>query len=172
MDVLALIIVVVLIMYLMQVGFPRSARQLSVSRTFLRFYFRRIFSSWVLLGITGIILLHDGIPLSSIGLLLPNPWWPTLLAFIGVGILFFLLLVMHLRTRNDEQLVAKLAREKRRLALPRTSSERLGGSQHQCGHLGRDRVSWFSPLVCGTPFDLFRFLSPFRLGSHLLPHPF
>ena len=125
MDVLALIIVVVLIMYLMQVGFPRSARQLSVSRTFLRFYFRRIFSSWVLLGITGIILLHDGIPLSSIGLLLPNPWWPTLLAFIGVGILFFLLLVMHLRTRNDEQLVAKLAREKRRLALPRTSSERL-----------------------------------------------
>jgi hypothetical protein len=125
MDVLAVIIAVVLIIYLMQVGFPRSARQLSTSRTFLRFYFRRIFSSWVLLGITGIILLHDGIPLSRIGLLLPNPWWPTLLAFIGVGILFSLLLVMHLRVRNDEQLEAKLAREKRRLALPRTSSERL-----------------------------------------------
>lgn len=125
MDVLALIIAVVLIMYLMQVGFPRSARQRSAPRTFLRFYFRRIFSSWVLLGITGIILLHDGIPLSRIGLLLPNPWWPTLLAFIGVGLLFSLLLVMHLRTWNNEQLRAKLAREKRRLALPRTSSERL-----------------------------------------------
>lgn len=125
MDILALVIAVVLIIYLMQVGFPRSARQLSASRTFLRFYFRRIFSSWVLLAIPGIILLHDGIPLSSIGLLLPNPWWPTLLAFIGVGILFSLLLVMHLRIRNDEQLGAKLAREKRRLALPRTSSERL-----------------------------------------------
>ncbi len=125
MDVLALIIAVVLILYLMQVGFPRSARHLSASRTFLRFYIRRIFSSWVLLGITGIILLHDGIPLSSIGLLLPNPWWPTVLAFIGVGLLFSLLLVMHLRTCNDQQLAAKLVREKLRLALPRTSSERL-----------------------------------------------
>lgn len=125
MDVLALIIAVVLLMYLMQVGFPRSARQLSASRTFLRFYFRRIFSSWVLLGITGIILLHDGIPLERIGLLLPNPWWPTLLAFLGVGLLFSLLLVLHLRATNDEQLAARLAREKRRLALPRTSSERL-----------------------------------------------
>lgn len=125
MDVLALIIAVILIIYLMQVGFPRSARQLSASRTFLSFYFRRIFSSWVLLSIPGIILLHDGIPFSSIGLLLPNPWWPTLLAFIGVGLLFSLLLVMHLRIGRDEQLRAKLAREKRRLALPRTSSERL-----------------------------------------------
>ncbi|HEU5378084.1 MAG TPA: CPBP family glutamic-type intramembrane protease [Ktedonobacteraceae bacterium] len=125
MDVLALIIAVVLIMYLMQVGFPRSARQLSTSRTFLRFYFRRIFSSWVPLSIAGIILLHDGIPLSTIGLLLPNPWWPTVLAFIGVGLLFSLLLMMHLRIMNNEQPGAKLAREKRRLALPRTSSERL-----------------------------------------------
>jgi membrane protease YdiL (CAAX protease family) len=125
MDILALIIAVVLIMYLMQVGFPHSARQISTSRTFLRFYFHRIFSSWVLLGITGIILLHDGISLSSIGLLLPNPWWPTLLAFAGVGILFSLLLMMHLHTSNDEQLRAKLAREKHRLALPRTPSERL-----------------------------------------------
>lgn len=125
MDVLALIIAVVLILYLMQVGFPRSARQLSASRTFLRFYFRRIFSSWVLLGMTGIILLHDGIPLSTIGLLLPNPWWPTVLASLGVGLLFSLLLVMHLRVYNDKQLAAKLATEKRRLALPRTSSERL-----------------------------------------------
>lgn len=125
MDVLALIIAVILIIYLMQVGFPRSAHQLSTSHTFLHFYFRRIFSSWILLGIPGIILLHDGIPLSSIGLLLPNPWWPTLLAFIGVGILFSLLLRMHLRISNNEPLEAKLAREKRRLALPRTSSERL-----------------------------------------------
>lgn len=125
MDVLALIIAVVLIFYLMQVGFPRSARQLSASRTFLPFYFRRIISSWVLLGIAGIILLHDGVPLSSIGLLLPNTWWPTLLAFLGVGTLFSLLMVMHLRAWNDEQLAAKLAREKRRLALPRTTSERL-----------------------------------------------
>lgn len=125
MDVLALIIAVIFIIYLMQVGFPRSARQFSASHTFLRFYFRRIFSSWILLGIIGIILLHDGIPFSSIGLLLPNPWWPTLLAFVVVGILFSLLLRMHLRISNDEQLVAKLAREKRRLALPRTSSERL-----------------------------------------------
>jgi membrane protease YdiL (CAAX protease family) len=125
MDVLALVIAVVLIIYLMQVGFPRSARQRSASRTFLGFYFRRIFSSWVILAIPGIILLHDGIPLSSIGLLLPNPWWPTVLAFIGVGILFFLLLVNHLRAMNDKQLVAKLARESNRLALPRTLPERL-----------------------------------------------
>ncbi|HEU5379728.1 MAG TPA: CPBP family intramembrane glutamic endopeptidase [Ktedonobacteraceae bacterium] len=125
MDILALIIAVVLILYLMQVGFPRSARQLSASHSFLGFYFRRIFSSWVLLSIAGILLLHDGIPLSRIGLLLPDPWWPTLLAFIGVGLLFCSLLRMHLRLKNDEQLGAKLAREKLRLALPRTSSERL-----------------------------------------------
>jgi len=125
MDVLALIIAVVLIIYLMQVGFPRSARQRSTSRTFLGFYFRRIFSSWVILAIPGIILLHDGISLSSIGLLLPNPWWPTALAFLGVGILFSLLLVSHLRAMNDKQLITKLARERRRLALPRILSERL-----------------------------------------------
>lgn len=125
MDVLALIIAVVLIFYLMQVGFPRSARQLSASRTFIHFYLRRILSSWFLLSIAGAILLHDGTPLSSIGLLLPNPWWPTALAFLGVGILFMVVLVIHLRALNDEQLVAKLAKEKRRLALPRTSSERL-----------------------------------------------
>lgn len=125
MDVLALIIAVVLILYLMQVGFPRSARQLSASRTFLHFYFRRIFSSWVLLGLTGLILLHDGTPLSSIGLLLPNPWWPTVLAFLGVGLLFSLLLLMHLRAMNEKPLGARLARERGRLALPHTSSERL-----------------------------------------------
>jgi membrane protease YdiL (CAAX protease family) len=124
MDILALIIAVILIIYLMQVGFPRSARQRSASRTFLRFYLHRILASWVLLSIACIIILHDGIPLSSIGLRLPNPWWPTLLACIGVGILFSLLLVMHLRTMNDELLAA--TEEKRRLALPRTSSERLG----------------------------------------------
>jgi hypothetical protein len=36
---------VVLIIYLMQVGFPRSARQLAVSRTFLRFFFSLILFS-------------------------------------------------------------------------------------------------------------------------------
>lgn len=124
MDILALIIAVVLIIYLMQVGFPRTARQLSASRSFLRFYVHRIISSWVLLGIAGMILLHDGMPLSSIGLLLPNPWWPTLLACIGVGMLFCLLLLGHLRAMQDEQVVARMA-GKRRLALPRTPAERL-----------------------------------------------
>jgi membrane protease YdiL (CAAX protease family) len=92
---------------------------------YLRLYLRCIFNSWLLLGVVGIIVLHDGIPFSSIGLLLPNPWWPTLLAFIGVGILSSVVLVIHLRTMKDEQFAAKLAREKRRLALPRSSSERL-----------------------------------------------
>ncbi len=125
MDVLALVIAVVLIIYLMQVGFPRTTRQRSAPRTFLGFYLRRILSSWVILAFAGIIFLHDDAPLSSIGLLLPNPWWPTALAFIGVGILFSLLLVMHLRIGNDEQVRAKLARERNRLALPRNLSERL-----------------------------------------------
>ena len=74
MDVLALIIGVVLIIYPMQVGFPPSARQRSAPRTFLGFYVRRIFSSWVILALASIIFLHDDVSLSSLGLLIPNPW--------------------------------------------------------------------------------------------------
>lgn len=125
MDILALIIMVFLIIYLMLVGFPRSVRHLSARRTFLRFYLYRTLSSWFLLGIISIILLHDGVPLASIGLRLPDPWWPTLLAFIGVGILFSLLLMTYLRLISDEQVRAKLSMQKSRLALPRTRSERL-----------------------------------------------
>jgi len=163
MDVLALIIAVVLIFYLMQVGFPRSARQLSAPHTFIRFYVRRIFSSWVLLSIAVVILLHDGTPPSSIGLLLPNPWWPTLLAFLGVGLLFTVVLAMHLRAMNDEQMAAKLAKEKRRLALPRTLPERLVwvGVSINAGIWEEIVFRGFLPWYLAHHLTLFGFAIPF-----------
>jgi len=125
MDVLSLIIALVLIFYLMRGSRPLSARNSASSRTYLRLYLRCIINSWLLLSIVGIIILHDAIPLSSIGLLLPTRWWPTLLALIGVCILFSLVLLMDLRISTDEQFAAEVAEKSPRLALPRTSSERL-----------------------------------------------
>lgn len=163
MDVLALIIAVVLIFYLMQVGFPHSARQLSAPRTYVRFYVRRIISSWVLLSIAVVILLHDGTPPSRIGLLLPNPWWSTLLAFLGVGLLFAVVLIIHLYAMNDEQMATRLARDKRRLALPRTLSERLAwvGVSVNAGIWEEIVFRGFLPWYLVHHLTLFGFAIPF-----------
>jgi uncharacterized protein len=122
MDILSLIIAVLLILLLMRGSLPLSPRKPSPPRTSIRLYLRCIVFSWFLLSIVGIIVLHDGIPLSSIGLLLPTLWWPTLLALIGGGLLFAVVLVIHLHSIKHELFTAE---EKGRLALPRTSSERL-----------------------------------------------
>jgi uncharacterized protein len=125
MDILALIIAVVLIIYLMQVGFPRPARRRSIPRSFVRYYLHRIIASWIILCLPVLVLLHDGVSVSTIGLLWPSPWWPTVLALLGVIMLFTAVLVMYLRTEKDEQFLTKTAVQRLRLALPRTSSERL-----------------------------------------------
>jgi uncharacterized protein len=125
MDILALIIAVVLIIYLMQVGFPRPARRRSIPRSFVRSYLHRIIASWIILCLPVLVLLHDGVSVSNIGLLWPSPWWPTMLALLGVIMLFTAVLVMHLRTEKEEQFLTKTAVQRLRLALPRTSSERL-----------------------------------------------
>jgi membrane protease YdiL (CAAX protease family) len=89
-------------------------------------YLRCIFNSWLLLGGVSLVILHDAIPLSSFGLLLPTIWWPTLLALVGVSLMFALLLWIHLQALKNESFTLE---ERRRiaqvLALPRTSSERL-----------------------------------------------
>jgi membrane protease YdiL (CAAX protease family) len=120
MDVLALIIAMLLIFGLMYGSIPLSPRRYSPSRSYIRLYVRCIFNSLVLLGVIGVIALHDGIPLASLGLQFPTLWWPTLLTLVGAGLLFALILLIHLHALKNGPLV-----EKPRLALPRSSSERL-----------------------------------------------
>jgi membrane protease YdiL (CAAX protease family) len=122
MDVMALIIAVVLIIVLIRGSQPRFPRRSSRSRAYLWLYVRCIFNMWLLSGIVGIIVLHDGIPFSSLGLLFPDPWWPTLLALIVVSILCSVGMVFYLRSIKEVQDMPAWVK---RLALPRSPSERL-----------------------------------------------
>src|SRR5258706_261935 len=71
MDVMALIIAVVLILVLMRGSYPLSPRRSSSSRMYLRLYLRCIFNSWLLLGVVGIIVVHD---LTLFGFSIPFVW--------------------------------------------------------------------------------------------------
>ena len=188
MDILALIIAVVLIIYLMQVGFPRPARQRSIPRSFVRSYLHRIIASWGSLCLPVLVLLHDGVSVSTIGLLWPSPWCPTVLALLGVIILFIAVLVMHLHAAKDKQFLTKTAVQRLRLALPRTSSERLVwvGVSINAGIweeiVFRGFLPWyvvhhvtffgfFVPFIWAAIFSLLLFCLTRMLFANLLPKP-
>ncbi|GHO98418.1 hypothetical protein KSF_084660 [Reticulibacter mediterranei] len=122
MDVLALFIAALLIFLLMRGCLPLTPQRRQPARTYIRLYLRCIFNLLVIVGIIVVVILHDSIPLASIGLQLPTLWWPTLLALIGV-LLFF---ALHLRTHL---LILKRMPLKNLqqtgLALPRSRSECL-----------------------------------------------